>query len=68
MAHVRQDLMQQWDFDKNEEIDPNNTALKSNKKVYWKCKCCGETWLASISHRTEKPYAQCKYCKKIIYN
>ncbi len=68
LAHVRKDLMQQWDFDKNEEIDPNNTALKSNKKVYWKCKYCGETWLASISHRTEKPYAQCKYCKKIIYN
>lgn len=68
LAHLRKDLMEQWDFEKNTDIDPKMTALKSNKLVYWKCKCCGKGWPARIYHRTVNPYARCKYCNNIIYN
>ena len=68
LAHIRKDLMQQWNFEKNTLVDPAQTALKSNKKVSWKCNHCGYIWDAYIYHRTEHPYAQCPKCKYIIYN
>ena len=49
---VRPDLMQEWNFDKNEGIDASNVSEGSNKKVWWKCKSCSYEWEAVISNRT----------------
>lgn len=31
----RPDLMSQWDYEKNENIEPKSIAVRSNKKVWW---------------------------------
>ena len=31
----RPDLMNQWDYEKNENIEPESIAVRSNKKVWW---------------------------------
>lgn len=46
----RVDLLDEWDYGKN-QFFPKDYAKKSNKKVWWKCKC-GYEWESSISNRT----------------
>ena len=65
-AHVRPDLVQQWDYEKNTGIDPEKIRPQSGKSVGWKCKKCGYTWDAKISNRYKSKYARCKKCKDII--
>ncbi len=58
----RPDLLKEWDYEKNEKIDPYKVAYGSHKKVWWKCKK-GHSWQASINHRTSK-VRNCPYCAK----
>lgn len=44
-------LMDQWDFEKNLEFDPNTITAGSNKRPFWKCKKCGYSWQASAKSR-----------------
>lgn len=44
-------LLEEWDYDKNKNLDPKELACKSGKKVWWKCKK-GHGWEAIIRHRT----------------
>ena len=55
-------LMEEWDWEKNEELgfDPQNLTSGSNKKVWWKCSK-GHEWQAIISNRT-KHNSDCPYC------
>lgn len=53
------DLMVDWDFTKNKDINPTLTNPHSGKKVWWKCKN-GHNWEASINGRT-KGFG-CPYC------
>jgi len=46
------DLLTEWDYSKNIDIDPNQMLIKSNKKVWWKCQKCGREWQAKIAKRT----------------
>lgn len=50
-ASLRPELMEEWDFENNQELDPTHLALKSGKKASWKCKKCGYTWKAVIAAR-----------------
>lgn len=49
---VRPELMDEWDYERNEGIDPRNYSVGSGKKVWWKCKYCSYEWKAVISNRT----------------
>ena len=53
-------LIDEWDWIKNEGIDPNFVALFSNKKYWWKCKEHNHSWKASPSHRARG--RNCPYC------
>lgn len=44
-------------------MKPCNLKIKSNKKVWWKCKN-GHEWQAIISNRTNKNQG-CPFCKKM---
>lgn len=44
----RPDLAEEWDYEKNNEVDPEKTICTSQKKVWWKCKDCGCEWKTSI--------------------
>lgn len=62
LASVRTDLMDEWDFAKNTEIDPTTIAPGSGKKAWWKCKE-GHSWQAEVSSRNKGH--GCPYCAGI---
>lgn len=55
------DLLEEWDYDKNIEVTPETITVKSNKKVWWKCKNCGYEWQATVAKRTEGKGCPCCY-------
>lgn len=58
----KQDLLEEWDYDKNEELNPSNIYYGTRKKVWWRGKC-GHEYLASINARTANGTG-CPYCCK----
>ena len=56
------DLVLEWDFDKN-SFAPQDVVYGTPKKAWWKCKCCGYSWEASISTRTQNGYG-CPKCAR----
>ena len=62
LATLRPDIAAEWNDEKNGELKPCNLKIKSNKKVWWKCKN-GHEWQAIISNRTNKNQG-CPFCKK----
>ena len=55
------DIAAQWCFEKNGSLTPDKVSEKSNKKVWWKCEKCGQTWEASVNMRVTKQ-TDCPYC------
>jgi len=46
-------LLQEWDYDKNESIDPKRITSSARYKVWWICSDCGNKWQAWIGDRTQ---------------
>ena len=46
------DLIEEWDFGKNGNLDPNNISYGSAKSVWWKCKKCGYEFKTSVNKRS----------------
>ena len=44
-------LLIEWGYEKNIDVLPNSVTPGSDKKVWWKCSCCGYEWYTSISKR-----------------
>lgn len=55
-------LLFEWDFEKNAPLGffPEQTKLKSNKKVWWKC-AYGHSWNMEVYHRTHDK-RNCPFC------
>jgi len=68
LAHLKPDLMKEWDYDKNKDIDPSKLPVSSRAIVAWRCPktCqmgCKHEWTASIRQRTTKSRPTgCPYC------
>lgn len=45
-------LLDDWDYEKNVNIDPNNITVMSRQSVWWKCRICGFEWSAAVHSRT----------------
>ena len=58
-------LMEEWNHERNEHLNPSNLTIGSNKKVWWKCSK-GHEWQSTIYHRSQG--RNCPYCanKKIL--
>lgn len=56
-------LAEEWHPTKNGHLKPTDVTPGSNKKVWWKCKKCGNEWQAIIKTRC-KGYG----CKKCSYD
>ena len=54
-------LTEEWDYEKNVDIDINSVFSNSHQKVWWKCKKVGHSFDSVVSNRTRKGY-QCPYC------
>lgn len=52
LATKRPDLLSEWDYDKNVDIAPENIAVNSHKKVWWRCKL-GHEWQSTVENRTK---------------
>lgn len=45
------DIAKEWDYEKNVGLDINEYSSKSNKRVWWKCSFCGNSWQTTINKR-----------------
>ena len=44
-------IVSEWDYSKNDTL-PSEVSSKTNKRVWWKCSICGNSYMASIYNRT----------------
>lgn len=51
LASNNPSLAKEWDYDKNGDLTPDHVAPQSNKKVWWLCSNCGQSWSAAIYSR-----------------
>ena len=58
----RPDLVEEWDYEKNEGLSPETISVNSSKKVHWICKK-GHTWITSVSARTAGKGTRCPKCQ-----
>ena len=47
------ELIHEWNFELNTGISPNQFLPGSEKKVWWTCQKCGNTWNTIIANRTK---------------
>ena len=75
LATLQPYIAEEWDYDKNIGLRPEDFTSKSGKKVWWKCRICENTWQATIHnrvcHRTGCPYCakhmQSSFPEQAIY-
>jgi len=58
------ELINEWDYKKNIGLDPNFLTKGSNKKVWWICKNCDNSFQCVIDKRTRG--TNCSKCRKKI--
>ncbi len=49
---VNPKLTSEWNYEKNGDLLPSQVSLHSNKKVWWKCKTCGNEWQTQVNDRS----------------
>lgn len=54
------ELLKEWDYEKNKGLLPEYFSVGSNKKVYWKCQKCKNSYTTTIFHKIEGN--GCPYC------
>ena len=52
LAAQRPDLMRDWDWEANAELDPKQISLGSGRRVKWSCNRHG-TWITTVQSRTD---------------
>lgn len=58
------DIAKEWDYNKNNPITPNSVASHTNKKFYWICEDCGNSYLSSVGKRTGNEPRGCPICNE----
>ena len=59
LASIRPELVCEWDYEKNAPLKPEDIVACYAKKVWWRCKVCGNSWSASPNARARRG---CPYC------
>ena len=59
LADLYPTVAEEWEYEKNLPLIPQNVPPKSNQKVWWKCKK-GHEWKATVGSRTAG--TGCPYC------
>lgn len=49
---VRPDVAEEWDYEKNRDLRPENINPYSGKKAWWLGKECGHSWQSAIAFRS----------------
>ena len=61
LATVKPELLSEWDFEKNTDVDPGKILPSTHRKVWWKCDL-GHSWQAAVFSRSKEKTAGCPYC------
>lgn len=59
------ELAEQWDYERNGTLQPENISYGSTQKVWWVCPVCGKSFLKSPNVRTAprtRGLQHCPYC------
>jgi len=59
MLKVKPELFDEWDFEKNKDIEIYNVKKASNNKLWWLCNK-GHSYQTKVSHRVDG--SSCPYC------
>ena len=59
-ANEYPELLEEWDYNKNDGLLPENFSKGSNKKIWWKCTKCNSSYMTTIMHKIEGN--KCPYC------
>lgn len=51
LAEKSPHLIEEWLFEKNGDLKPENVTYASGQKVWWKCKKCNYEWMTQIYNR-----------------
>ena len=54
-------LSEEWDYDKNNPLTPENFSFGANNKVWWVCSK-GHSYFTRIASRASKDLTGCPYC------
>lgn len=55
-------LAEEWDYEKNYPLEPNQVFSHGTKSVRWKCPVCGHSWKSKINNRANG--RGCPNCSK----
>ena len=56
------DLVEEWNYTKNPNLNPTQVTKGSNRKVWWTCSQCQHEWQATIINRVKG--TGCPICRK----
>lgn len=59
LSTLMPELMQEWDYEKNTEIDPTKVGRGSRLYAFWSCCKCGYKWEAQIYNRVNGKGCPC---------
>ena len=60
-ANDKQYILDEWDYENNDNLKPEMFTFGSHKRINWKCKN-GHSWNAVIKERTKRKGNMCPYC------
>ncbi len=61
LVTAKPELLLEWDYEKNIDVDPKRILPSSHKKVWWRCSR-GHSWQAAVFSRSKENAAGCPYC------
>ena len=59
------DILNDWNYEKNQSFNPKAFTSSSTMKVWWKCKKCNYEWQAKIKDRTSG-HNKCPICNNQV--
>ncbi len=59
-------LVDEWNYEKNKDININKITYGTKKKVWWKCKACGFEWKCRVSGRAGSKKREGTGCPKCL--
>lgn len=64
------ELMKDWDLDENQDLNPADLLVGSNKRAAWICNLCNNKWKTAIYHRAinKTGCRKCSSKKRLSFN
>jgi hypothetical protein len=66
LSTTNPELISEWDFERNGDIEPSTVQKGSGVEVWWKDDL-GHSWKAKVSSRTRKQGTACPICRNLKF-